>query len=91
MRNSQAITLLFLALALVLFFFSLSLLPAAELYCQFKRPAIGLLLLEFLLLASQFRFRAEGANRALTIATFVFAVLGICFNIILLIAAKAKC
>jgi len=90
MRNSGT-TLLFLALALVLFFFSLSLLPAAELYCQFRRPATGLLLLELFLLASQFQFRARSSNRALTIATFVFAVLGIGFNIILLIAARAKC
>ena len=90
MRNSGT-TLLFLALALVLFFFSLSLLPAAELYCQFRRPAIGLLLLELLLLASQIHFRAKSSNRALTIATFVFAILGVAFNTILLITARAKC
>lgn len=90
MRNSGT-SLLFLALALILFFFSLSLLPAAELYCQFRRPATGLLLLEFLLLAAQFRFRAERSNRSLKIATFVFAILGIAFNTILLVAARAKC
>jgi FtsH-binding integral membrane protein len=91
MRNSQGTTLLFLAIALVLFFFSLSLLPAVELYCRFIRPAIVLLVLEFLLLVFLSRVRHESSSRVLIIATFVFAILGIGFNAVLLIAAKGKC
>jgi len=91
MRNSQGTTLLFLAVALVLFFFSLSLLPAVELYCQFIRVAITLLILQIVLLGIRIPVRREPATNALWIGTIVFAVLGIVFNAVLLISAHGKC
>lgn len=83
--------MLFLATAVVLFFFSLSLLPAVEHYCQFREAAIVLLVLEMVLLSLRFRPRLESAAIALQIATIVFAILGIAFNAILLIVARGKC
>ncbi|HWC15795.1 MAG TPA: hypothetical protein VG498_02225 [Terriglobales bacterium] len=91
MRNSQGTTLLFLALAVVLFFFSLSLLPAAEHYCQFRGVAIVLLVLETVLLVLRSPLRPQSSTVALHVASLVFAILGIVFNAILLIAAKGKC
>jgi hypothetical protein len=88
MRNSQGTTLLLLALALVLFFFSLSLLPAVELYCRFTRVAIVLLALQAVLLGIRVRVRRLPATAALAIATIVFSILGIVFNAVLLITAK---
>ncbi len=91
MRNSQGTTLLFLAVALVLFFFSLSLLPAVELYCRFRKPALVLLVLELALVALWSRWRTRSASSALTVATFVFAMLGIAFNGYLLIKVTGRC
>src|SRR6185312_4512639 len=91
MRNSQGTTLLFLAVALVLFFFSLSLLPAVELYCRFRKPAAVLLILEVVLMLLWSRWRKRSASDALTVATFVFAALGIVFNAVLLIKVAGKC
>ena len=91
MRNSQGTTLLFLAVAVILFFFSLTLLPAVELYCRFQRPAIFLLVLQFVLLAIRIGVPRTLADRALWIATFVFATLGVIFNVALLVMARGKC
>jgi chromate transport protein ChrA len=91
MRNSQGTTLLFLAVALVLFFFSLSLLPAVELYCRFRKPAVVLLILEVVLMLLWSRWRKRSASGALTVATFVFAALGIVFNAVLLIKGAGRC
>lgn len=91
MRNPQGITLLFLGLAVVLFFFSLTLLPPVELYCRFIRPAIVLLVLQIILIAFRLRIPRETANRALLIATFVFSILGIVFNAVLLVTVRGKC
>ena len=91
MRNSQGTTLLFLAVAVVLFFFSLTLMPAVELYCRFKRPAVVLLVLEIALLTVRLRTSPQSAERALVIATVVFAALGICFNAALLVMARGRC
>ncbi|HEU5233238.1 MAG TPA: hypothetical protein VFU50_10280 [Terriglobales bacterium] len=91
MRNSQGTTLLFLAVALVLFFFSLSLLPAVELYCRFRKPAAVLLILELVLMLLWSRWRTRSASGALTVATFVFAALGVVFNAVLLIKVAGKC
>jgi hypothetical protein len=91
MRNSQASTLLFVALALALFFFSLTLLPAVELYCRFRRPAIVLLALQMGLVVLRTRPRAVSPERALVIATYVFASLGIAFNAALLVMARNRC
>jgi hypothetical protein len=90
MRNSQGTTLLFLAGAVVLFFFSLALLPPVELYCRFRRPALILFFLQLGLLA--FRFRTRNApERALVIATFVFMTFGMLFNAALLVMARGRC
>ena len=91
MRNSQGTTLLFLAVAVVLFFFSLTLLPAVEFYCRFQRPALVLLILQLVMLALRMRISRITADRALVIATFVFAALGLIFNIVLLSKAYGRC
>ena len=83
--------MLFLAIALVLFFFSLALLPPVELYCRFRKPAIVLLILEVILIIFFARWRTRSASGALTVATFVFAVLGIAFNAVLLIKVAGSC
>jgi hypothetical protein len=91
MRNSQGTTLSFLAVAVVLFFFSLTLLPAVEFYCRFQRPALVLLILQLVTLALRMRISRVTADRALVIATFVFAALGLIFNIVLLSKAYGRC
>jgi hypothetical protein len=91
MRSSQGTTLLFLALAVVLFFFSLTLLPAVELYCRFQRPALVLLIVQILLLAIRARVRSTSDDRALWVATFVFVMLGVIFNVVLLATVRGKC
>jgi hypothetical protein len=90
MPSPQGKTLLILAIAVVLFFFSLTLLPAVELYCRFVRPAVVLLILQILGLVVRLRISAV-SNRALVIATFVFTILGIAFNALLLIAVRGRC
>ena len=91
MRNSQGTTLLFLALAVILFFFSLALLPAVEFYCRFQRPALLLLILQILVVALRLGISRAISDRALVIATFVFTVLGLAFNIFLLVTARGRC
>ena len=91
MRNSQGTTLLFLALAVILFFFSLALLPAVEFYCRFQRPALVLLILQILVVAFRLGISRAIADRALVIATFVFSALGLAFNIFLLVTAHGRC
>jgi len=91
MRNSQGTTLLFLAVAVVLFFFSLTLLPAVEFYCRFQRPALILLILQFVMLVLRLYISPAAADRALVIATFVFTALGLTFNVVLLAKAHGRC
>lgn len=91
MRNSQGTTLLFLAVALVLFFFSLALLPAVEDYCRFKKPAIVLLILQIPLALVRLRVPVKQSESALKIAAIVFTALGIVFNVFLLITTHARC
>jgi hypothetical protein len=91
MPKSQGNALLFLVIAVVLFFFSLSLLPPVELYCRFQRPAIFLLILQIALVGLRFRVSRTGADRALVIGTFVFSALGLAFNTLLLVTAQGKC
>ena len=91
MRNSQGTTLLFLAVAVVLFFFSLTLLPAVEFYCRFQRPALVLLILQVVMLALRVYISRAAANRALVTATFVFAALGLIFNFVLLAKTHGRC
>jgi len=91
MRNSQGTTLLFLAVAVILFFFSLSLLPAVEFYCRFQRPALLLLILQILVGTLRMRISRAVADRALVIATVVFTTLGLVFNIVLLVKAIGRC
>jgi hypothetical protein len=90
MPGSQGKTLLLLAIAVVLFFFSLTLIPAVELYCRFVRPAVVLLILQILGLVVRLRI-STASNRALVIATFVFTILGIGFNALLLISVRGRC
>lgn len=91
MRNSQGITLSFLAVAVILFFFSLALLPAVEFYCRFQRPALLLLILQILVVAFRLGISRATSDRALAIATFVFTALGLAFNIFLLVTAPGRC
>jgi hypothetical protein len=90
MPSAQGKTLLLLAIAVVLFFFSLTLLPAVELYCRFVRPAIVLLILQILVLGLRL-YISSVFSRALVIATFVFTILGIIFNTVLLITVRGRC
>ena len=83
--------MLFLAAAVVLFFFSLALLPAVEFYCRFQPPAIILLILQVVMLALRMYLSRAAADRALVIATFVFAALGLIFNFVLLAKAHGRC
>src|SRR4029077_16238190 len=69
----------------------LTLLPAVEFYCRFQRPALVLLILQFVMLALRIRLSRITSDRALVIATFVFAVLGLIFNIMLLAKAHCRC
>jgi len=83
--------LLFLAVAVTLFFFSLTLLPAVEFYCRFQRPALVLLISQLVMLGLRVRISQVSADRALVIATLVFATLGLIFNIVLLAKAHGRC
>jgi len=91
MSKSQGNALLLLGLAVVLFFFSLTLLPPVELYCRFQRPAFALLILQIVLVALRFRVSRANADRALVIATFVFSALGLACNTLLLVSVRGKC
>jgi hypothetical protein len=77
--------------ALVLFFFSLSLLPAVELYCRLIKPAIVLLILQFALAVVRLRIRIHEPSIPLKIASMVFVALGVLFNAVLLISAHGRC
>jgi hypothetical protein len=91
MRNPQVFSLLLLFAAVILFFFSLSLLPPVEMYCRFRHAAMGLLALQALLLIARIRRPRFPNDSALAFATFVFAPLGIAFNVALLVMARGKC
>lgn len=91
MVNSQRNALLFLAAAVILFFFSLALLPAVEQYCRFQRAAMVLLVLQMILLGVRLRGAGVNSDRALVIGTFIFVALGIVFNALLLVSARGKC
>ena len=91
MSKSQGNALLFLGLAVVLFFFSLTLLPPVEDYCRFQRPAILLVVLQIVLILLRFRISRATADRALVIATFVFSAIGLVFNTVLLVTVRGKC
>jgi hypothetical protein len=90
MPSAQGKSLLLLAIAVVLFFFSLTLLPAVEFYCRFIRSAIVLLILQILVLILRL-YISPVFNRALVIATFVFTILGLAFNAFLLISVRGRC
>lgn len=91
MRNSQFVSFLLLGAAVVLFFFSLTLLPPVELYCRFQRPAVALCLVQLALLTIR-RWAPSSANdKVLVTATYVFIPLGILFNAVLLFIAHGKC
>jgi hypothetical protein len=91
MRNSQFVSLALLATAIVLFFFSLTLLPPVEFYCRFRRPAVALCFLQLALLVVRQGVPRTGNDRVLVVATYVFIPLGILFNGVLLFVAYGKC
>ena len=82
---------MFLAVAVILFFFSLTLLPAVEFYCRFQRPAFVLLILQVVVLALRMRISRVAADRFLVITTLVFVTLGLLFNLVLLAKAHGRC
>ena len=88
--GAQKKTLLLLAIAVVLFFFSLSLLPAVELYCRVVHPVIALLILQIMVVILRLYMSAM-VSRTLATATFVFTFLGIAFNALLLIGVRGRC
>jgi len=90
MRNPQFASLLFLALAVILFLFSLALVPPVELYCRLQRPAVLLLILQVVLLSVRISRREPPAERPLVIASFVFIALGVAFNSLLLLLARGR-
>ena len=91
MRNSQLPDLLILVFTVILFLFSLALVPPVELYCRFQRPAIGLMIVQFGLLLVRIRRKRVPQDRPLIIASFVFIALGVAFNSLLLITARGRC
>jgi len=91
MRNPQFASLLYLALTVVLFLFSLALVPPVELYCRFERPAVLLLILQLALLAARISRRQRPEERALAIASLVFIALGVGLNSLLLLMARGRC
>ena len=91
MPNAQGKSLLLLGVAVVLFFFSLTLLPPVELYCRVQRPAILLLILQIVLVSLRLRVLRATSDRALAIGAFVFSALGMVFNAVLLVTARGKC
>ena len=91
MRNPQFVSVCFFGLAMVLFLFSLALVPPVEMYCRFERPAIGLLILQLVLLGVRIARRAPSGAEALKIATFVFIAVGVGLNSLLLVMARGRC
>jgi FtsH-binding integral membrane protein len=90
MRPQTAALLLF-ATALALFLFSMALLPPVELYCRLRIPAIALFFAQILLLTFIVRRKRPPEQRPLAIANVVFVVLGLAFNIVLLVSARGRC
>ena len=91
MRNPQFASMLFAAVTVILFLFSLALVPPVELYCRFERPAILLLILQLALLAARISRRQLPEERVLAIASFVFIALGVGLNSLLLLMARGRC
>lgn len=91
MRNPQFASLVLFGLAMVLFLFSLALVPPVEMYCRFERPAIVLLIVQLVLLAVRIARREVAGARALAIASFVFIALGVGLNSFLLVTARGRC
>ena len=91
MQNPQIKSLLFLVAAVILFLFSLALVPPVEMYCRFQRPAIALLVVQILLVLFQLIAKQAQKERALMIATFVFVTIGVALNAMLLLMARGRC
>jgi len=91
MRNPQFVSLVLFGLSMVLFLFSLALVPPVEMYCRFERPAIVLLIVQLVLLAVRIGRREAAGARALAIASFVFIALGVGMNSLLLLMARGRC
>lgn len=91
MRNSQLLDLLILFFAVILFLFSLALVPPVELYCRFQRPAIVLMIVQFGLLLVRIQRKRLPEDRPLVKASFVFIALGVIFNGLLLVMSRGRC
>lgn len=91
MRNPQFISIMILALAFVLFLFSLALIPPVELYCRLKRPALLLLVVQIALFLLYLLRKPPAGARALRIACVVFTLLGGALNALLLVMARGRC
>ena len=91
MQNPQIKSLLFLVAAVILFLFSLALVPPVEMYCRFQRPAIALLVVQILLVLFQLIAKPVQKERALMIGTFVFGTIGVALNAMLLLMARGRC
>lgn len=91
MRNPQFFSIVLLALAFVLFLFSLALVPPVELYCRLKRPALLLLLVQIAFFLLYLIRKPTVGTRALRIACVVFTILGGALNTLLLVMARGRC
>lgn len=91
MRNPQFFSIVLLALAFVLFLFSLALVPPVELYCRLQRPALLLLLVQIAFFLLYLIRKPPAGTRALHIACVVFTVLGGALNTLLLVMARGRC
>lgn len=91
MRNPQFASVVWFGVAMVLFLFSLALVPPVEMYCRFERPAIVLLIVQLVLLAVRIARRESSGAQVLTAASVVFIALGVGLNTLLLVMARGRC
>ena len=91
MRNPQFLSIVLLAVAFVLFLFSLALVPPVEIYCRLRQPAILLVVVQFVLFLLYLIRKPPVGTRALRIASLVFTILGCALNALLLVMARGRC
>ena len=91
MQKTQARNLLLLAASATLFLFSLSLVPAVEFYCRYRRPALILLAIQIVLLAMRAKTTAPGDSKAVAIAAWIFTSLGIVMNALVFFVSRGRC
>jgi hypothetical protein len=91
MRNPQFFSIVLLAVAFVLFLFSLALVPPVELYCRLKPPALLLLLVQIALFLLYLIRKPPAGTRVLRVACVAFTILGGALNTLLLMMARGRC